>query len=179
MSDAVTALKTYRLKTLKDAPRVREYLSNFIDFAEGRDDPANSGKIFKINIVNVESNTTRDSENALDRFALMASMYKKLYSDIMRVHAFLESHNTKNLNVIKDENDKKKGDLIKIKQEEFDEFCFYLAKNRCRATSKPDRVSVESRVLDTVRWVICSSSNKQCSISLSQLPFSRSDQFVM
>ena len=63
MSDAVTASNSDRMKTLKDARRVREYLSNFIDFAEGRDDPANSGKIFKINIVNVESNTTEDSEN--------------------------------------------------------------------------------------------------------------------
>ena len=63
MSDAVTASNSDRMKTLKDARRVREYLSNFIDFAGGRDDPANSGKNFKINIVNVESNTTEDSEN--------------------------------------------------------------------------------------------------------------------
>ena len=60
----LTASNSDRMKTLKDAPRVREYLSNFIDFAEGRDDPANNGKIFKINVVNVESNTTEDSENA-------------------------------------------------------------------------------------------------------------------
>ena len=49
MSDAVTASNSDRMKTLKDAPRVREYLSNFIDFAEGRDAAKSKTNVGKSN----------------------------------------------------------------------------------------------------------------------------------